>query len=302
MAGPVASPTVSSGIAELLKLDWNRVVAQVGVERAPEHPFVMNVGTLDTPTYKALKVTGLGALPTKPIGSRFAKQNFSIMGQKEREPSPYGSVVEHSFEAQRDEQTGHMTRLVAEQARAGRNREEVSAFLPYNTAFTAATLGFASEPICGNHVGDDGVTRSNAGTAGLSILGLQQMMFHFHGLQNEKGRTMVMIPELVLLHYENVFIAREIFGSPARPYTADNEINSLVAERLSWMVGHFLTSTSAWFGLVGKEFHDGKILHRDRRIFNTFNDPFSMNVVSSIYQRHTDGFFDEWRGIYGSPG
>jgi len=70
---------------------------------------------------------------------------------------------------------------------------------------------------------------------------------------------------------------------------------------MTWMVSHFLTTTTANFTLAAKGVHDLNFLFRDRPIFDSFDDPWTKNAIFTVYQRHTRGF-GAWRGVDGSTG
>ena len=89
---------------------------------------------------------------------------------------------------------------------------------------------------------------------------------------------------------------------PARPaVTAQNEINALVAEDMSFMVCHYITTSTYWWNVAAKGMHDLNFFWRDNPIFDMFDNPTNKNAVATAYQRHTQGY-GTWRGIDGSPG
>lgn len=304
MAGPSGTPILPGGISELLRIDWDKIVEEVGEERPREYTFWM--GEIFDYTHseeKRVQVHGLPVLDGKPIGGRFPRQQFPIGGNKTTTPQPYGSEIEVPFETYRDEQYGVLTRLPAEQARSGRHREEVDATHVLDFAFDATEDGFTSgEALCGDHALQNGNTIRNrpVDDIGFSQLFCQQASFHFHGLTNDQGRPEMVYPDMYLLHYNNEIIAREILGSPSKPYTSDNEVNALIANKMSWMLLHFLSSSTAAFAIArGNDLRFG---WRDRPRHMVYDDPSTMNALSSWYQRHGKSHFGSWREIYGSPG
>ena len=52
-------------------------------------------------------------------------------------------------------------------------------------------------------------------------------------------------PKHLRIPPELEYIAIELLGSSAKPYTSDNEINALVAANLTYDVEHYFTSPSA---------------------------------------------------------
>ncbi len=94
---------------------------------------------------------------------------------------------------------------------------------------------------------------------------------------------------------------REVLGSSGKPYTADNEMNALIEEDLSWMVSHYLTNQTSIFLVAAKSVHDLNFLWRDEPIFDSFDDPWTKNAIFTMYQRFAFGF-GSWRGVDGSFG
>lgn len=293
-----ATPVTPGSIAALVAIDLRRVALEVGEERPPEYPEWIKETDMDHNPATDQQVTGFGVMDAKPVGEQFPRDAYIIQGRKTFQANPFGKAIELTFEALRDEQYDVFRTAYAELLRAGRERTEISAASVLNNCTDTAYTGFTSgEALVGNHVGEDGVTRSNKTTVGLSVTGIQQMILHGHGLTTDRGRRMLMRFNRILIHANNLMVAREILGSTKTPYTTNNEINSLVAEDLDWMVLHYLTSTTNWFGQA--EGHDMWIGWRDRPMTDVYDDPNTWNGVAVAYQRHTEGFFRKWRGIYG---
>jgi hypothetical protein len=304
MAGTsTGTPITPAGISALLRIDFRRVYYENGDERPREYPLWCNVDDMEWTPQTDKQMAGLTSMGEKPVGERFRVDNPLLGGTKDWTPRPYGKAVELTFEGWRDENYGTMETLVAEMAKAGREREEIDAHSALNNAFDTTYAGFTSgEALIGDHVGQDGVTRRNAPTVavGFSVTGIQQMILHFHTLTNERGRRMRMAPSMLIIHPNNLFTAREILGSGSKPFTTDNEMNSLIAEDLTYLAGHYLTSLTAWFGLASKGIHDIQFLWRDMPSFDMFDDPWTRNAIATCYQRHTRGEYAAWRGVYGS--
>lgn len=297
-------PITRGGFAAILAPDLRRVYIETGKERPLEYPSVLNVQEMEYNPVKDQQISGLGTMPSKPEGVQFGLDEPILGGNKSYTASPFGLAVEVTWEMWRDDLYGIMRTLTAEMSRASRNRLEVDAWSPFNNAFDTGVVGFtAGESLCGNHTGLDGVVRRNRPTVdvGFSVTAIQNAILHFEDLTNERGLPRLLAPTMALVTSANKFVAREILGSSGRPFTADNELNSLIEDDLSWMVTHFITSSTAWFVTAAKGVHDINFLIRDNPIFDSFDDPWTKNAVFTSYQRHTKGF-GAWRGIYGSTG
>lgn len=288
----------------LLAPDLRKVYIETGKERPMEHPMIVNVDDMEYNPVKDQQISGLSTMPSKPEGSGFVPDQPIIGGTKSYQAEPFGLAVEVTWEMWRDDLYGIMKGLVAEMARASRNRQEVDAHHPFNNAFNTSVNGFTSgESLCGDHVGLDGVTRRNRPSVDVtfSVTFIQNAILHFEGLTDERGMPRLLAPTTAIITPTYKFVAREILGSSNVPYKSDNEINALVEEDLSWMVNHYITSANYSFITAAKGVHDVWFLWRDHPIFDSFDDPWTKNAVFTSYQRHTKGFA-AWRGVYGSTG
>ena len=298
-------PTTRGAIAALLAPGLRKVYIDTGKERPLEHPMFFNVQDMEWNPITDQQVSGLSTLPGKPEGNQFTMDDVIIGGTKAYTAAPFGLAVEITWEAWRDELYGVMREMVASLARASRNRQEVDAWSVLNNAFNAAVVGFsAGESLVSTaHVGMDGITRANrpAVDVGLSQAGLQASLTRFEGMTDERNLPRLMAPTMAVIHYSNKFVAREIFGSGGKTLGAQNEINALVDEDLSYLVCHYLTTSTYWFLAASKGIHDLNFFWRDRPIFDIFDDPWTKNAIATVYQRHTKGH-GSWRGIDGSTG
>jgi hypothetical protein len=251
------------------------------------------------------QVSGLGTLPGKDEGEQFTMDDILMGTTKTYTASPFGMAVEITWEAWRDELYGVMREMVRELARASRNRQEVDAWSVLNNAFSTSYTGFeASTALCStSHTGLDGTTHANKPSTDISFsqTGLQNAITRFENMTDERNLPRLMTPSQIILAPANKFVAREVLGSPQKAYTAQNEINALIEEDLTWMVCHYLTTSTYWFLCASKGQHDVNFLWRDHPIFDMFDDPWTKNAIATVYQRHTKGYAT-WRGIDGSTG
>ena len=292
-------------ISELLAPDLRQVYIETGKERPKEYPLVFNVGDMEWNPVSDFQVSGLGSMPTKSEGTQFSFDEIITGGTKTYTATPYGLAVEITWEAWRDELYGVMQEMVKCLARAGRNREEVDAWSVLNNSFSISYTGFiTSKSLCStSQTGLDGESRANRPSPdiGFSITGIQAAVTRFEDMTDERNLPRLMAPTMAVITSANKFVAREIFGSSGKPYTADNEINALVDEDLSFMVSHYITTSTYWWLLAAKGQHDLNYMWRDYPIFDMFDDPTTKNAVATAYQRHTQGY-GSYRGVDGSTG
>ncbi len=298
--------TVATGsISALLAPNLRQVYIDTGKERPLEYPLFFNVDTMEWNPVIDQQVSGLSTMPSKVEGAQFGLDEVIIGGTKTYTAAAFGLAVEITWEAWRDELYGIMQEMVACLARASRNRQEVDAWSILNNAFSTSYVGFtSSESLCSTaHTGLDGRTRANRPSpdVSFSVTGIQNAITRFEDMTDERNLPRLMAPTQCIIGSANKFAAREILGSGGKPYTAQNEINALVEEDLSYMVCHYLTTATYWFLSASKGVHDLNFLWRDQPIYDMFDDPWTKNAVATTYQRHTKGF-GTWRGTDGSTG
>lgn len=295
-------------LSALLAPTYRKVYVETGTERPLEYTLVANVSEMEWNPVTDQQVAGLGTMPAKPEGRAFSLDELTIGGTKSYTANPYGLAVEVTFEAWRDELYGVLNEMIKGLARAARHRQETQFWAIFNDAFTGSYYtGFNSVRLCYTSqtaiTGAGGSAGANRPSVeiGLSVTGIQNMITRFEGMTNESGLPQMMAPSMILTGPTNKFLCREILGSGGKPYTADNEVNALIEEDLTWMICHYLTSTTAWFGMAPKGVHDVNFLWRDYEIFDMFDDPRTKNAVATSYQRFGEGF-GSWRGVDGSTG
>ena len=301
----MAAPIARGGISELLKPDIHQVFIDTGAENPTEFDAIVNV--IDMP-YNPLtdqQISGLGTMPVKDEGDPFAVDEPIMGGTTEYLAVPYGLSIEFTFEAWDDELYGVLNEMVAELSRASNNRLEVDAHAPLNFAESTMFTGFDGRPLIdtahpvlggGPAIGNRPVVDIN-----FSQTAVQVAMQHYHELVDERGLPRLLSPTSVLVTPSFYRDAREILGSSGRPLTANNELNALIAEDLSWMVSHYITNPNKWFIMARQDVHDVNFYVRNDPDMDMFDDPRTLNAVATLYQRHVSGF-GTWRGVFGSVG
>lgn len=152
-------------------------------------------------------------------------------------------------------------------------------------------------------------TRLDGGTAlrnrpstdvNLGVTGLQNALLDFH-TQNldDRGRPQLIRPKMLIVHPNDLFTARELLQSEYKPGTANNEINAIREEGLSFMVSHYVTDGNAWF-LIGDQ-HDMNFIWEMKPNGAMEEDFDSMVIKRRIVQGYVVGH-GEFRGTWGSSG
>lgn len=295
-----------TAFSTFLRPDAYRIFIETGKERPPEFTQVLNVDDMPWNPITDRQVSGLGTLQSMPEGEDFPEDQAVLGGAKDYEAVPYGLMVQITYPMWKDDQYGVMRELLGEEARSSRNKLEVDGFSIFNSAFDTTVVGFtASESLCSTSHAFFGIGGTYANRpspdVGFSVLAVQGSLIRFENMLNERGLPRLMAPVMALVAPENKFLCREVLGSSGKPFTSDNEQNSLLEDDLRWMVCHYFTLAKQWFILAAQGVHDLNFFFRDRPIFDVFDDPFSKNVLATVYQRHTKGFGSP-RGVDGSNG
>ena len=294
-----------ASMTNLLSPGLYRVFWEEGKEVPLTYQEFMNTPEMPWNPIASQQVAGLGNVPTQPEGTQFTLDEPKIGSEGTHTAIPYGLAVEITREAWEDELYGVMQKLTASMKRQMRYRLEINAWSLLNDAHTAAGsatyTGFDEDTLCASHdsVYAGGASQTNTSAASLSVAWVQTALQHFYGMTNDRGNPQLMAPTQVILHYNNAWVAREIFGSAGKPYTTDNEINAILQDDLKYMVSRYLTTSTDCFMLVAKGEHDMNYSMRTPVDYNMFDDPWTGNAIETCYMRDCT-YFDEWRGVYGN--
>lgn len=268
---------------------------------------VANVEELGWQNETSRQISGLGTMPAKPESQQFTMDEPILGGTKAFSSLSYGLAVELSFEMVEDDLYGIMRELIGGLKRASMNRMEVDGHKAHNRAFNTSFVGFtAAESLCStSHALLNGSTAANRPTVDieLSVTAVQGAIQRYHNMVDDRGLPRLMSPSLWVITPTYLWIAREIFGSGGKPYTADNEINAIVEEdELNYMINHYITTSTNWFAQSAKGEHDIKFKVRTRPMFDMFDDRRTKTVVCTAFQRHAEAGFRSFRGVDGSTG
>ncbi len=297
-----------TAFSQLMAPDIWEVYEMTGTERPLEYDKVDNIKDLPWNPVKDQQVAGLGAVPSKTEGQAFVLDAPVMENNLSVSVTEFGLAVEFTYPAWEDEQYGVFRDMAKELARSGRNREELVGWGPWNGAFSAPAAGnsFDALSLCNTAhtaVANPGVTQANRPSpdVGFSVTGIQGSILRFHTMNNDRGLPQVMFPKKFILTPTNLFAAREILGSTNKPFTADNEINSLQPEDFTFMISHYITTTTNWWLVADQGEHDVNFGWRTHVILDSFDDPWTKNAVFTIYFRIV-AWFGDWRGVDGSTG
>jgi len=114
---------------------------------------------------------------------------------------------------------------------------------------------------------------------------------------DDRGRPQYLRPQLIVCNPEDRFTAKEILESEYKPGTANNEINALKDEGLSFTVSHYLSSNKQWH--VFADQHDCNFVW-DQKPRGGMEEDFDNETIK---RKVVEGFavgHGEVRGVWGT--
>lgn len=288
--------------------------------RQEEYSTVFNIENSTQAFEDEVEMAGLGAMPEKPEASSAIYDDLIQGGTKRYVHLTYALGSRASWELIEDDQYGIIKQVPKAHARSAMFAREMVAFNVFNLGFSTITttdgvsLFNTQHPLLGGSAATNlgpGLTNViyAAGTypnrpspdVDLSFTAVQLMVNQFERMVDSQGIPVRVKPRCIMIPPELKFIAREILGSPGKPYTADNELNSLLGEDLKFRVVHYFTSQSAWFAVADKEGHQLKFFDR-HPIDTDYDDDFDTRSTKVLtFQRFSAGA-TSWIGTWGSNG
>jgi phage major head subunit gpT-like protein len=288
--------------------------------REEQYTHVFNIETSSQAYEDEVEMAGVGAMPEKPEGSAAIYDDMVQGGTKRYLHLTYALGSRATWELIEDDQYGILRQVPKAHTRSAMFAREQVAANVFNLGFSTVlsidqvSLFNTQHPLLG------GVAATNLGpglanviyAAGtypnrpspdvdLSFTGVQLMVNQFERLVDSQGIPVRVKPRYILIPPELKFIAREILGSPGKPYTNDNELNALLGEDLKFRVMNYFTSQSAWFAVAEKDSHQLKFFDR-HPIDTDYDDDFDTRSTKIItFQRFSAGATSPI-GVWGSNG
>lgn len=224
------------------------------------------------------------------------KQGFD----KTYEMTKFGIGMKTTEEMVEDEKWGLISKLAKSLGKSIFEVRQTSAFNIFNNGFSATgpdgVAMFAT-----THPQLGGGTWSNTPSVGVDLSHdtLEQALITLSDTEDDEGKLVNFMPEILLVPPELEFTAKEIVKSVLRSDTANNTANILGEKNLRVVVCNYLTDTGAWFvGVAPDESELHYYERRPPRIESGF-DFDEGNGKTKITTRYDVGYSDA-RGWYGS--
>lgn len=294
-------------------------------QRDEEYSYVFNIEESDAAFEDEVEFGGLGPLRPKLEGTAVQYEDIVQGGTKRYLHVPWALGVRATWELIKDDQYKLINQAPKCLARSAHFVREISSWNVFNLGFTntyvidGMTLFNTMHPLLGGTAATNLFVGSLTGTPGtpilaagtypnrpatdadLSFTAIQGAVTMFERMVDSRGLPITVKPKYLIIPPEQKWIAREILGSPHKPYTADNEINALIKEDLMYFVCHYLTSTSAWFLVTDKEGHSLKFMNREN-LEEDFSDDFDTRTIKQIATMRFSTGATTWIGTWGSNG
>jgi hypothetical protein len=285
---------------------WNEAYPQ----RPVEYTAFVNVRESKKATITDYKMGDFGPLRLKGEGENIQYSDPLFGPEKAYTPVRFAEGYKITQEMIDHELYGQVEKFEKALIKSAVDLQEVTAALLLNNAFgTTNADGFSSTGFDALQLASTAHTRLDGGATlrnrpstdvDLGVTGLQNALIDWH-TQNldERGRPQLIRPKLLIVHPNDLFTARELLQSEFKPGTANNEINALKEDGLSFMVSHYQTDGDQW-SLIGDQ-HDLNFIW-DVRPRGGMEEDFDAEVIK---RKVVEGFFvgfGEWRGFWSTSG
>jgi hypothetical protein len=272
-----------------------------------EYPQWCQVMTSDQHDERMAGATELGMPSAINENEAFPEAAFVELPSKTFTHQKYGFRVIASQELIDDERWPVLAKTTAAVSRAMTHRLETQGAYDLVNSFTTATLNSATEYLVQRShsaiVGSGGAAQHNAPATDvtLGVDSLWAAVTSMTTLDDEAGNPAMIIPDKVVIEANNERTAVEILESEKVAYKATHEVNAIRKKGLTYVIGHYLTSTTAWW-LIARQ----KPIYYFFRWQPRVERDYTVSTQSRAWQisvRVSHGPYDAtWRFIYGTDG
>ena len=297
---------VPNNFDELLWPGLNTIF-QAGQDDWPEeYSQFMDVQTSSKSREEDQGITGLGLLQDKAIGGSISYEDPNQTYKKTYTMSTKGLGFAVARELLEDDQYGKIAGMPKALSRAVRHTVEIDCQNLLNNAFDSGYTGGDGVELCSAvhpTYGGGGTYRNELETsADLDPTSFEQMLIDISTqFIDDKGLTARVMPQKLLIHASNMYMARQILQSAQMPGTANNEMNP--GQNVlpgGFVILHEVTDTDAFF-ITTDQPNGLKMWWRRRPEFTRDNVFDSENAKFKVTLRKDQGWTDP-RCIFGSPG
>lgn len=237
-------------------------------------------------------VSELGLVPQKLENAPIPVDSIAPSFEKEFLHLTFALGTEVSLEALQDDRHSVMRDQAAALGYSMNQTVELEAANEwFNNAFSSATSADASA-IYSSHTTAGGVVIDNDLPIDLDVPGIRSMNTYFHNLRSERGHRIRGMLKTLIVPPDLEFAAIELLDSVLKPGTGDNNANPIRRKNIGYVVCHYLSSTTNWFGWGDKSQHKAKFYWRIRP--QTIKDSrySTQSALTGMYSRFSVGVSD----------
>ena len=211
---------------------------------------VKRENTQDNDERKA-RIAGLSASSVQPLADtqEIPLADATYGSTKDWTQTRHGLGFKISSGMKKFNRLGAMQWLTKSLKRAVKEYRDIDVFNMFNhatsTTYATGYDGLSLANTAHTLIGSSS-TWNNYGDAALGVSSLQAAINYFDTLIDDNGDEIFMVPNLLVVHPDRRWEARELIGSEKKPYTADNEINAIQDWDLNYKVAHRLSSSTYW--------------------------------------------------------
>ena len=255
-------------------------------------------------------ITGFGGAPTKTEGGSvsFDQATESYTSRYTHDTIALAfALTEEAIEDNLYDSLGK--RYTKALAKSMANTKEVKGADVLNNAFSSSYTGGDGVSLINTaHVLAGGGTAANRATsmADLNETSLEDALIDISDFTDDRGLTISVQAEKLVVPSELVFIADRILNSPGRPGSADNDLNAVKNTGVlsgGYTVNHYLTDPDGFYILTSVTSQGEGLKMFQRSAMETSMEPdfTTGNLRYKCRERYSFGWSD-FRGIYGSQG
>ena len=277
--------------------------------RPQEYPKFTNARSTSKYQVTDQNMTMFGSMVLKPEAQNLTYDDWIIGNSVVYTPVRKALGYKISDEMRKNDLYGQVDRLEGGLLDSALDDQEVTAALLFNNGFgTTDADGFKAAGFDGLALFSTAHTRLDGGSTqrnrpstdvDLSVTALQNAIIDIHNWVNHRGRPVLCRPKTLVVNPEDMMTAREILQSEYKPGTANNEVNALKEEGISYVISHYISDADAWFLLCDE--HDLNFIWEQQPTGGMEEDFDSDTIKRKLVQGYCVGH-GEWYGAYASTG
>lgn len=290
--------TTRGNFAQLLAPGLAAILFETLSEHPEEYSTFMNVETDDGAYVEDQIIGGLGLARQKNENDGITYDDPIQGGTKRYLHLTYALGWQVTMEMKDDDRYDIMQKVPPELMKSCRQAWEQLAGNVLTGAYTTVTTADGGTLFNSAHALLGGGSYSNVlnPLSDLGVTSLQDATILAENMVNERGLRVAMTLDDCFIVPELQFVAQEVFQSQFKPYTGNNEVNTMQG-RFEPRVLHFVTSTTFW-ALRCRAQNNVKFFWRAKPTTDTIDDFDTKGTKHSVVYRCSVGATD-WRGWVG---